>query len=155
MSRHIIGMPMLLSVVPLHLLGHNDQNEMKHDSLYIWCHWHQGWHHMVWMASKMTFYFLGLDNWNKVQLGHVMSLVLVSASLDADGIINSTIPFLMSKWLKWVAAWILIMCCHWHWNKQCVMLMALSKAPLHSLCPDDQYEMQNDFFVLYCHWYQC
>ena len=35
MSRHISGLSMLLSMAPLHLLGHNDQNEVKHDSLYI------------------------------------------------------------------------------------------------------------------------
>ena len=29
MSRHIFGMPMLLPMAPLHLLSHNDQNEVK------------------------------------------------------------------------------------------------------------------------------
>ena len=33
MSRHIFGMPMLLPMAPLHLLSHNDQNEVKPDFL--------------------------------------------------------------------------------------------------------------------------
>ena len=54
-----------------------------------------------------SFHSLGQDNWNEVQLGHAMSLALMSESHDADGIINGTISFLMSKWLKWGAAWLL------------------------------------------------
>ena len=40
---------MLMSMTPLHLLGHNDQNEVKHDSVQVtllapvlalqWCQW--------------------------------------------------------------------------------------------------------------------
>ena len=45
-------------------------------------------------------YSLSQDNWNEVQLGHVMPLALVSVSHDADGIINGTIPFLIAKWLN-------------------------------------------------------
>ena len=30
MSRHILGMAMVLSMAPLHSLGHNDQNDVKH-----------------------------------------------------------------------------------------------------------------------------
>ena len=35
MSRHIFGMPVLLSMTPLHFLGHNDQKELKHDSVHV------------------------------------------------------------------------------------------------------------------------
>ena len=35
MSRHIFGAPMLLSLATSHLLGHNDQNEVKHDSVHV------------------------------------------------------------------------------------------------------------------------
>ena len=58
-----------------------------------------------------------------------------SQSHDADDIINSTIPFLMSKMIEIRNSMTLVMCCHWH--KQQVMLMALSMAPLHLLGQDD------------------
>ena len=35
MSRHVFRVPMLLSMSPLHLLGNNDQNEVKYDSVYV------------------------------------------------------------------------------------------------------------------------
>ena len=69
LSLDILCVPILLSMAPMHLLGHNDQNEEKPDSLYIWCHWYQCWHHMVQMELKMTsLYSLLQDNWNDVQL---------------------------------------------------------------------------------------
>ena len=86
---------MLLSMAPLHLLGHNYQNEVKHDSLYMWYHGYQFWHHMVPMALKIKFYSLGQDKWNEMQLGHDMPLALVSVSHNADGIISGNILFLM------------------------------------------------------------
>ena len=81
----------------LHLLGLNNQTELKHDSCTRATTDTSVGITKVTMALKMTFYSLGEDNWNEVQLVHVMPLALVSVSHDADGIINGTIPFLMSK----------------------------------------------------------
>ena len=47
----------------------------------------------------------------------------------------------------------LVMLYHWHQHQ--MMLMASSIATLHSLCLDDQSDVQNDFLVLQCYWYQC
>ena len=32
-------------MVPLHSLGQVDQNNVQHDFLVMWHHWHQPWHH--------------------------------------------------------------------------------------------------------------
>ena len=53
--------------------------------------------------SMVPFHFLGQDEQNEVQhniFGHVMPLLLASASHDADGIINSTIVFFRSRKLN-------------------------------------------------------
>ena len=101
---------------------------------------------MVPMVLKRTSYYLwGQDNWNEVQLGHVMPLALVSVSHNAYGIINGTILFLLSIWLKWSAAWFLVMCWIWCLHKQHVMQMALSIESLHLLGQDNWNEMQCDF----------
>ena len=71
----------------------------------MWCHWHQCWHHMVPMALIRHNFIPYIKRiGSEEQLGHVMPLPLVSVSHDADSIINGTIPFLMSKWLKWSGA---------------------------------------------------
>ena len=146
MTEHVYVSQHAPSIAPLHLLGHSDQNERKHDSLYMLCYWYLSWHHMVPMALKMKFYSLGQDNWNEVQLGHDMPLALVSLSHDADGIINGTITVLTSMWLKWGAAWLLVMFCLWHWHKQHVMLVIFSITPLHWLGQGGWNEVQHNFF---------
>ena len=103
MFRHIFGMPMLLSMVPLHLSGHNDKMWWNIALCTCDAKGPQCWHYMVPMALKMKFYPLGQDDSNEVQLGHVMPLALVPPSHGADDIINDTIAFLMSKWSKWAA----------------------------------------------------
>ena len=80
-----------------------------------------------------------------MQHGHDVPLALVSVSHATDGIIKGTTPFLMLNWLKKATQWLSVMCYHWHWNKQYVMLMALSIAPLHVIAQDDWNEMQHDF----------
>ena len=99
LDRHIFMMPVLLSTVPLHSLGHNDQNEVKHDFFsYV----------MItasWMASLCS---LCEGNQNKVwhdSFGHVMPLAPVWASHDLDGIVNGSILFVRSRWLKQCATW--------------------------------------------------
>ena len=84
---------------------------LKHDFSLMWCYWDQCWHHMVPVGLKMTsLHPLRQDNWNVAQLGHVIPVALVSESHDADGIINGTIAFLISKWLKWSEAWLFWSC---------------------------------------------
>ena len=166
---------MLLSMVPLYLLGHNDQNEVKHDSLYMWCYWQQFWHTWCQWHWNDIILFLGSK---LLQPGCVMPLALLLVSHDADGIINSTIPFLMSKWLKLGAAWpfahvlplaliyalcdadgtvnstiafvkpkwLKVMSCHWHCCWHHMMPSAWSKEPIHYLYQDNQNEEQHDIF---------
>ena len=137
---------MLLPMTLFHLLDKN-QNEVKHDALYMWCHWHHCWHHMVPMILKMTlFYSLDQDNWNEVHLGQVMPWHRYQ-SHGANGIINGNILFLMSKWLKLGAAWLFghVLPCHWYWHMQHVMLMALSIVQLHLVGHNDWNEVQHDF----------
>ena len=43
--------PTVLSIVPLHSLGHDDWNEVQHDILVMWHHWHQCLSHMMLLAS--------------------------------------------------------------------------------------------------------
>ena len=78
--------------------------------LIMWHHWLQ--HHIMPTASSMaSFHFLCQDNWNHMQydfLGHVMPLLLVSASHNADGIINETIEFPRPRQPKWSAIWLFV-----------------------------------------------
>ena len=41
-----------------------------------------------------------------------------------------------------------------HWCQQHMMWRASSRALLHSLHQDDQNEVQHDFLVMWCDWYQ-
>ena len=70
--------------------------------------WPQCWNNMVPIngIEKDFILFLRARNWNLLQLGHFMPLALVHVSHDADGIINDTIPFLVSIWSKWGTAWL-------------------------------------------------
>ena len=60
-------------------------------SFVMWCHWHQFLHHML-------------------------PLALLSAACDVDSIINETIPFPYSRWLKWGAMWLFFLTWH-HWHQ--------------------------------------
>ena len=112
----------------------------------MWYHWHKCLNHMVPIALKMTsFSSLAQDNWNEVQLNHVMLVVVGSVSHDGGGIINGTIQFLcQNDWYE-VQHDFLVMCCHWHWHKRHVMLVALVMAPLHLIGQYDWNEAQHDF----------
>ena len=106
---------------------------------------------------------------------HVMPFVSVLALHCANGSENDTISFLRARQLKWGITWTchaigtgvsvtwcwwhlqwhhciyyismtyLVMCCHWNWNKKCMMLMALSRATLHFLGQNNSNEVQHDF----------
>ena len=102
------------SIPPLYLLVQDDQNEMQHE------------HNVMPMALSIApLYSLGQDDWNNVQhhfFGHVMPLMPVSVSCDANSVISDTIPFHRSRWSKWDATWLFqsfdtgmsIMWCQWH-----------------------------------------
>ena len=77
-------------------------------------------------------------------LGHMMPLYMEAGSCDANSIVNGTIA-LKSHWSKWMQHDFLVMWHHWHQHQHHIMLMALSRAPLHSLHLDDQSEVQHDF----------
>ena len=49
-------------------------------------------------------------NWIGAWIYKVLPLVHVLVSYDTDGIINSTIVFVMSRWLKWGATWFIWSC---------------------------------------------
>ena len=145
---------MLFSMAPLHLLGHNDQKWGEIWLFIMWCPWHKCWHQMVPMALKMTsFYSLCQD---ELQLGHIMPFALVAVLCDADGIINGTISFLMSKWLKLGATLLFSPCatigivissmwCQWHCQLH------------HCICQVNMIETRCNmtFLVMSCHWHQC
>ena len=109
---------MVLHMAPMHSLGYNNQHELRHDFFQsfdttgvgieiMWCQQHPP------MAPLQ-------DNQNEVQqdlLGNVIPSAMALASHDADGIINGSIAFLRSRWLKWDAAWpFLVIWCHWQWH---------------------------------------
>ena len=120
----------------------------------MWCHWHQCWHLTVPMALKITsFHSLCEDNQNRVQLGHIMPLALVLLSHDVNGIINSTIPFLMSEWLKWGATWLFGSChaigtnvgikwCHQHCQRY-LYIPYIKTINMRS---------NKTFLFMWCHW---
>ena len=64
-------------------------------------HWFQQWHHVMLIALSMTqLHSLAHNDSNDMQHNffvHVMSLILVVASLDANGIKNSTAAFFASR----------------------------------------------------------
>ena len=159
MSRHMFRMPMLLSMVSLHLLGYSDQNEVKMTFSIMGCYWYKHCSHVI-TSSVAPFQSLGQDNWNKMLHdtdGIISSTVLfvrsrwliqdatwllqmpVLASQDTGVIMNSTIELVSSRWPKWDASWTFSVSCHcWHWHQDHVLPVALSAVPLHSL-------VQNDF----------
>ena len=51
---HITQMPSLLT--PLHFLDHDDQNEVQHDFLVMWCHWPQCQDHATWIYTLRHVY---------------------------------------------------------------------------------------------------
>ena len=78
-------------------------------------------HVMVIVLLITQLHFLGQGNWNEMQhefLVNMMPVVLASASHYPNGIINGTIPFISSRWLKWVAIWLFSQIDHWcrHWH---------------------------------------
>ena len=93
MSRHNFVMLMVLSMTPLHSLGHNNHSEVKH---------HFFSHVMPLVPALLScddncmapFSSVGEDNWNRVShdfFGHVMLLTPVQAWLDTDGTANGSI----------------------------------------------------------------
>ena len=103
---HYHMMPTTLSVAPLHFLGQDNWNDMQHNFLTLWSHLH----HMLPLTlasvlcdpdtiSDCTIAFLR-QRWNAVQ-GNIFGHMTPVTSHDDNGIINGTITFLMSWWLKW------------------------------------------------------
>ena len=112
LRQHV--MLLALSMVPLHLLGQDDWNEVQHDfSSTMLCHCHWCWHHMMLSEVKGTTTFITSRQlkWGATWLFrscdtiviatgitwchwcwcHMMSLALVSVLHDAYSIINGTI----------------------------------------------------------------
>ena len=88
-------MPMASSVASLHSSSQDDQYEVQHDILLMWCHWHQCQQHVMLTAlSVAPLYLLGQADWNELQydfLGHVMPLV--PALHYMTPIVSSVAPF--------------------------------------------------------------
>ena len=60
-------------MVPLYSLGHNNENEIQHDSLVMLHHWQWCWHHMMPMASKKApLHSLCQDDQNGEQCGFLV-----------------------------------------------------------------------------------
>ena len=76
---------------------------------------------------------------------HLKLLTLTSASQDANGIFNSTITFIRSRWLKKMChRTFFVMWCYWY-SYQCHMMPRVSSmAPLNFLHQEDQNWMQHD-----------
>ena len=147
----------MFTMASLHLLGHNDKNDVKNDFF----------SHVMQNASSMTpFCSLCEDSWNKVwhdSFGHIMLLAPVHVLHDPNGILNSPILFVRSRWLKQDAKWLFGSCdasgginsitmtfsviwhC-WYWHEHNVMPMALPITPLYSLHQDNWNSVQHNFF---------
>ena len=69
---------MVSSMAALHSLGQDDQNEIKHDILFMRHHWHWCEHHVMSMASSIApLHSLYQDDQNEMQhqlFDHVMPL---------------------------------------------------------------------------------
>ena len=94
-QHHMI--PMVSSLTPPNSLSQNNWNECNMTFLVMWFHWH--WHQNHNSNGTIE---LGLDDqgWAHDFFGHMMPLPLAFVSYDAEGVINSTIAFLGSRWLK-------------------------------------------------------
>ena len=136
---------MVLSMAQLHSLGHSHQTEVKQNFPVMYCHWYQHCCHMMLTLSSMApLCSLGEDKWNKMwyDFGHVMLIAPVPAPYYTVGIVNSTVLFVRSWWLKEGATW--LVCQHWHhmaWMASPIILLYL-------LVQDDWNEIQHVFF---CH----
>ena len=106
-------------------------------------------HHMMpTVLSMAPLYLLGQDAWNEMQyyfFGHVIPLAVVSASHDADNIMDVNIVFIKLIQSKWGATQL---CCH---VTPLLLMLATSDtntiitAPLHSLVQDDRNNWQHVF----------
>ena len=117
---------------PLNSIGQSDQ--MRPYMTYLAMLYHCHWHHVMLMTLLMEpLYFLGHDNWNKVQhdffiiwhhwfYHHVMPLALSMAPLHS----------LVQDQNK-VQHYFFVIWCHWHWHKHHRIPKALSVIPLHFL----------------------
>ena len=89
---------MASSMVPMHLFSQDNQSEMQHLK---WC-----WHHMIFMASKMTLlHSLGQDSLHKAQHNNLVTDTIDTgiSVTSANSIINDTTAFLRLRQLKWDA----------------------------------------------------
>ena len=81
--------------------------------LIIWCHWYTDQQHVMQTALLVApLYLLGHDDKNEVQhdfFGYVTPLAPAPALHDAEGIVISSIIFLMSWGSRWGAKGILAM----------------------------------------------
>ena len=133
---------MLLPMAPLHLSGNNAQNEVKHDFVHVMplalvLAPHGANDIILFLSSRQLKWHA---TWSCYAIG---TGVIVTWCWWHHQWHHSTAYV---KWLKWGAAWHLVMCCHWHWYKQHVMIMALSMAQFNLLCQDDWNKMQHDFY---------
>ena len=110
MSRHIFVMPMVFSMAPLHSLGPNDQNEVKHDFFrylvplvpaLLACDTN-------WIIKDI----ISFIRWRQLKwdvhnsFGHAMLLAKVWTPNNTNGTVNGTIAFVSSRWSKWDANWL-------------------------------------------------
>ena len=129
-------MPMVLSVAPLHSLGHNDQTEVKHDvfshliplvptllsfdtkctvgiSVSItWNWWYFQWHHFVSKVKMIETRYSMTSSWG-----------------DTGDIISNTTTFVSSRWSNQDENWPLQSFHTWHQHQHHVGLMAISTIP--------------------------
>ena len=113
MSRHILVMLMVLSMAPLH---HNDHNEVKHNFSVMWCHSNQHCCHIILTASPTaSFWSLGEDNWNKLCDMTLLAMWCFWHQFEHHDM-GGTISFARSWWLKQCVIWpFLVMWCYcWH-----------------------------------------
>ena len=80
------------------------------------------------ISSMVPLQLFSQDNQNEV------TLVLMLASHDTNGIKNETIAFLRPRQLQWDATCILVVIwCHWHWHQCHIMVTASPMTLLPSL----------------------
>ena len=150
LSRHTFGMPMVLSMAPMPLLGHNHQNAVNMTFLVMWCHWYQhSCHVMPILFHKVKKTETSCD---MTLLVTWWLLVPMPTSGDTDVILNSTIFFVSLRWLKWGSTWLF---CH--------VMPVLASHDTDGIVNgmiafvslwQSKWIATQTFLILWCHWHQ-
>ena len=80
---------------------------------------------------------------------------LASMSYDVLNIINCTSTFHGLRQLKWGAAWLFCLWCHWCWHQYNMIPVVSPVVPFHSLGQDNWNKVEYHVFGHWQHWHWC